>query len=128
MACCGGKGAVEGDGGRRFFPVELLRLAVNAVFSALFLFLVHLAALVSAEARRQAPALREAVAGDLSRSFSDVLDTPFLVDGRHRCRLSGRLYPVSETLAGGLYRYFNLLVFGALVAGLSSVALLAGAI
>jgi len=44
-----------------------------------------------------------------------ILNEPFLFDSATRCRVSGRLMGLSSWLAGVVYKYFNLIVFGALI-------------
>ena len=89
---------------------------------------MNLAALASTRARARRAEFTRVVLTDLGRSASGVLDAPFLVDGRHRCRLSARIYHRSEALAGFAYRYFYAGIFTVfavfVAAAASSVALL----
>jgi hypothetical protein len=43
-----------------------------------------------------------------------ILNEPFLFDAATRCKVSGRLMSFSSSFAGAVYKYFNLIVFGAL--------------
>jgi len=43
-----------------------------------------------------------------------ILNEPFLFDSATRCRVSSRLMDFSAFLAGAVYKYFNLIVFGTL--------------
>jgi hypothetical protein len=44
-----------------------------------------------------------------------ILNEPFLFDAATRCKVSGRLMNFSSSLAGAVYKYFNLIVFGTLI-------------
>lgn len=44
-----------------------------------------------------------------------ILNEPFLFDSATRCKVGGRLMGFSSSLAGAVYKYFNLIVFGTLV-------------
>jgi len=126
MACCGGKGSSSGDETRlRSFPVELFRFLLDGLLSALWLLIVNVASLFSRPARARRAEFSTAVLTDLGQSASALLDAPFLVDGKHRCRLSAHLYPRSEALAGLVYRYFYLAIFTALTISIVATFVLA---
>ncbi len=61
--------------------------------------------------RRALKTLRQLESGLADR----ILNEPFLFDSTTRCKVAGRLMNISSGLAGAVYKYFNLIVFGSLV-------------
>lgn len=55
--------------------------------------------------------LRELLKGLTSK----ILDQPFLLDSAVRCKISGKMMRFSTPLAGAVYKYFNLILFTALL-------------
>jgi hypothetical protein len=127
MACCGDKRFTNWEiaGGAKSFPIGFLSLLFLGCISALAVAGITLLSPMSASLRRQRGPFILAVRESLRRRTDELLDTPFLLDGRHRCRISSALYNSSDTLAGAVYRYFNLVLFGAVCVLLASGVLTA---
>ncbi len=121
MACCGAR--PTSDNGRRYFPLELLRLVLEGVLSGLAIAVVYAASPLSRKIARKSREFALALLRSWRESAREVLDTPFLFDSSLRCRVSGRLYARSEALAGAAYRYFNLGVFVVTATAVSSLAI-----
>jgi|GEM_PF-1548213 len=111
MACCG----MKREKGRPFLA-QVLFLGAAALAFALAVVVVHVLAPFLRSARDGRVPLARAGWSFLGRTGARALDTPFLVDPLLRCRVSGRAYPLSATLAGLCYRYFNVLLLAALCA------------
>jgi hypothetical protein len=126
MACCGAKHVTgtwqDRPGGARSLPLETARFVLECLVAVLAVAGVLATSLASASVRRQRAPFLLAVGERLTRSWKRVLDTPFLVDGRVRCRVSGALYARSEAVAGAVYRHFYVLVLGAVTAAAGALA------
>jgi hypothetical protein len=119
MACCSAK-RVSGPAWDGLSTSHTFLFEVGAWFAVLLgggllVLLTALAASFSAAARARLRPVVRTVGQSLRHRVERVLDTPFLLGASARCRLSGRLYPVSGRLAGAVFRYFN--VFVLVVAG-----------
>jgi hypothetical protein len=122
MACCGAQGSGEAE--RTLpFPLALILLSGSAVLSLVALVGLGAVSPFSREARASFLPLAGGARAFLAASGNRMLAQPFLVSGPDRCRITGRLYPISETLAGMLYRYFNLFVLGFLGLAIAGIVL-----
>jgi hypothetical protein len=99
---------------KQLMIVPVFLLFAVALFGGLLLGIYALGGIFSRGLAEKRSRTAKTV-GKLAGGLSDrILNEPFLFDSAVRCRLSGRIMGISAPLAGGIYKYFNILVFGSL--------------
>jgi len=107
MGCCALK---KGEKQLMVFPLLIL-LAV-LLFGGLFVMVLTLTGIFSSAWRRRRDRALKTIRILLASLFDKMLNQPFIFDSTVRCRVSGRLLSWSSPVAGLVYKYFNLIVFG----------------
>ncbi len=104
-------------------PVTLLLIV--GLFGGIAVGFYSLGGLVSKGFARRRDRARKTMK-QLTDGLKDrILNEPFLFDSTVRCKVSGRLMGYSTPLAGLVFKYFNLIVFGTVV---GSAALFVGSL
>jgi len=104
-------------------PVSLLLIV--SLFGGIAVGLFALGGLVSRGFARRRDRARKTMK-QLTDGLKDrILNEPFLFDSTVRCKVSGRLMGYSTPLAGLVFKYFNIIVFCAVV---GSAALFVGSL
>ena len=100
-------------------PVSLLLIV--SLFGGIAVGLFTLGGLFSKGFARKRDRARKTMK-QLTDGLKDrILNEPFLFDSTVRCKVSGRLMSHSTPLAGLVFKYFNVIVFSAVVGSASLV-------
>jgi len=114
MACCALRKRKK-----QLMILPLGLLALVYLVGGLAIGLFALGGLASPHFARRRDRARKTVK-QLSDGLKDrILNEPFLFDSTVRCKVSGRLMGYSSPLAGLVFKYFNLIVLGAVAGSLA---------
>lgn len=111
MACCALR-----KGKKQLMIAPLFLSMVVLLGGGLLLLLLSLVGVVSVSWRRRRDRAFKTIKQLLTGLSEKMLNDPFIFDSTVRCRVSGRLLSWSSPVAGLVYKYFNLILFGILLA------------